>query len=251
MTPTLPADGELDLDLDLDLGEIMAVWNATTEGPWGTVSREDLSEDVWPGCYALDEQDNPTGDFEFLDDDATVAVAERCTPADARFFVLAKQWTPRLVGALHIACLERDQAHIIIEALRTHDMCAKGSCPTLAAYDEARRRRGAERNTGGDINATIRQAGLAAALGRGNHPLGEQQAASPANEWWANTESRRIRCGRWEFYRDKRDWWIGVFAAQRATYFGFLTLIAKRNRTARNSRRFDSQKTAAAPGPPP
>lgn len=50
------------------------------------------------------------------------------------------------------------------------------------------------------------------------------------SEWWANTESRRIRLGRWEFYRDRRDWWIGVFASERATYFGFLTLIAKRNR---------------------
>lgn len=50
------------------------------------------------------------------------------------------------------------------------------------------------------------------------------------SEWWANVESRRIRFGRWEFYRDKRDWWIGVFASERATYFGLLTLIAKRTR---------------------
>jgi hypothetical protein len=49
-------------------------------------------------------------------------------------------------------------------------------------------------------------------------------------EWWANTESKRLHVGRWEFYRDKRDWWIGVFLSERGTYFGFLTLIAKRAR---------------------
>jgi hypothetical protein len=48
--------------------------------------------------------------------------------------------------------------------------------------------------------------------------------------WWENTESRRVRLGRWELYRDKRDWWIGVFLSERGTYFGCLTLIAKRNR---------------------
>jgi hypothetical protein len=51
-----------------------------------------------------------------------------------------------------------------------------------------------------------------------------------AAEWWANTESKRLRRGRWEFYRDKRDWWIGVFLSERGTYFGLLTLIAKRAR---------------------
>lgn len=50
------------------------------------------------------------------------------------------------------------------------------------------------------------------------------------DEWWANVESKRIRFGRWELYRDKRDWWIGVFLSERATYVGFLTLIAKRSR---------------------
>jgi hypothetical protein len=48
--------------------------------------------------------------------------------------------------------------------------------------------------------------------------------------WWEHTESRRVRLGRWELYRDKRDWWIGVFLSKRGTYFGCLTLIAKRNR---------------------
>jgi hypothetical protein len=47
--------------------------------------------------------------------------------------------------------------------------------------------------------------------------------------WWENAESRRLRAGRWEFYRDRRDWWIGVFfAGERGTYFCFLTLVAKR-----------------------
>lgn len=48
-------------------------------------------------------------------------------------------------------------------------------------------------------------------------------------DWhWSNMESRRIKVGRWEFYRDKRDWWVGVFFSQPATYFCFLTLVAKR-----------------------
>jgi hypothetical protein len=47
--------------------------------------------------------------------------------------------------------------------------------------------------------------------------------------WWENAESKRYRLGRWEFYRDRRDWWIGIFfAGDKGTYFGFLTLIAKR-----------------------
>jgi hypothetical protein len=49
-------------------------------------------------------------------------------------------------------------------------------------------------------------------------------------EWWGNAERCRLRVGRWEFYRDRRDLWIGVFLSERGTYFGLLTLIAKRNR---------------------
>jgi hypothetical protein len=36
---------------------------------------------------------------------------------------------------------------------------------------------------------------------------------------------RRLRLGRWEFYRDWRDQWIGRF---RGTYYAFLTLVARR-----------------------
>jgi hypothetical protein len=58
----------------------------------------------------------------------------------------------------------------------------------------------------------------------------ELRRTTKQSEWWANAESRRVRRGRWEFYRDKRDWWVGVFLSERATYIGFLTLIAKRRR---------------------
>jgi hypothetical protein len=55
--------------------------------------------------------------------------------------------------------------------------------------------------------------------------------------WWENTESRRRTWKRlpgWEFYRDRRDQWIGRFRAvdpdgtDRDTYYAFLTLVARR-----------------------
>lgn len=49
--------------------------------------------------------------------------------------------------------------------------------------------------------------------------------------WWKGTPgSPRIRRGRWEFYRDNRDWWIGIyFAGDPGIYFAFLTFVAKRS----------------------
>lgn len=46
---------------------------------------------------------------------------------------------------------------------------------------------------------------------------------------------RKLRCGRWEFYRDWRDRWIGQFrdvgkdGTGHGTYYACLTLVAKRN----------------------
>lgn len=45
--------------------------------------------------------------------------------------------------------------------------------------------------------------------------------------------SRRLRLGSWELYRDSRDWWVGVFLAEDATYLCVLTLVAKRTRRTR------------------
>jgi hypothetical protein len=74
----------------------------------------------------------------------------------------------------------------------------------------------------------VQVSGLSVRGSRLNGSTADPRGAPVMSEWWQNTESRRLRLGRWEFYRDRRDWWIGVFLSERATYFGFLTLIAKR-----------------------
>jgi len=53
-------------------------------------------------------------------------------------------------------------------------------------------------------------------------------------QWWEKPEGKRWTRGRWEFYRDRRDWFIGMFrpGPPRGTYFVFFTLVAKKNHRA-------------------